>query len=127
MKHVGGNYNDLTIIEDKNMNQNNHSNTLKWKNLKCLKCGKTNIGWQTHCLLCQADLTDVEPHTVSYRLCQNCGAKLQLGEKFCTHCGTAVPKEEIPKKPKPQVAKCPNCGAALKSDAKFCTQCGTKV
>ena len=47
--------------------------------------------------------------------CNNCGAEVQDGMKFCFDCGTPVP----------QVKKCVSCGAELALKMKFCPECGT--
>lgn len=47
--------------------------------------------------------------------CQNCGAALTQGAKFCPECGTKV---ELPQK-----AACPHCGAEVQG-GKFCPECG---
>ena len=48
--------------------------------------------------------------------CNNCGAEVADGMKFCFDCGTPVP----------QVKKCVSCGAELSLKMKFCPECGTK-
>ena len=110
------------------MNQNNSLNTNKWKNLKCPKCGKTNIGWQTHCLLCGANLSESNSQNEPVYKCTSCSATVNKGQKFCTSCGSKLPEDLEPVvEETPEVKKCSNCGAALKADAKFCTKCGEKV
>ena len=47
--------------------------------------------------------------------CNNCGAEVADGMKFCFDCGTPVP----------QVKKCVSCGAELSLKMKFCPECGT--
>jgi class 3 adenylate cyclase len=44
--------------------------------------------------------------------CQNCGADLRPGAKFCDQCGAAT------------ASSCGSCGAELRSGAKFCDECG---
>ena len=46
--------------------------------------------------------------------CNNCGAEVADGMKFCFDCGTPVP----------QVKKCVSCGAELSLKMKFCPECG---
>ena len=62
--------------------------------------------------------------------CSVCAANLATGAKFCTSCGTPVPKEEE-KNPTVQeierVKTCSVCGEELIEGAKFCTHCGTPV
>ena len=48
------------------------------------------------------------------RICEQCGAELLDGAKYCTNCGKEYKEEKI----------CPNCNAPIKDDAKFCTKCG---
>ena len=104
----------------------NNKNNI-WKNLKCPKCGKTNIGWQTNCLICGANLlsSDIPKETV-YK-CPYCGAKVKKGQKFCTECGHKLPEKLEAVNEVPTEKRCPKCGAILKPGAKFCTQCGAKV
>lgn len=47
--------------------------------------------------------------------CQNCGAVLAKGAKFCLECGTKVERT--------QKITCPHCGALVQS-GKFCLECG---
>ena len=48
-------------------------------------------------------------------ICNNCGAEVADGMKFCFDCGTPVP----------QVKKCVSCEAELSLKMKFCPECGT--
>lgn len=50
--------------------------------------------------------------------CDNCGAELASGTKFCPKCGTKV--EEA------QKMFCPQCGNEIMPGAKFCTKCGAR-
>lgn len=50
--------------------------------------------------------------------CNNCGAELASGTKFCPKCGTKV--EEV------QKMFCPQCGNEIMPGAKFCTKCGAR-
>lgn len=47
--------------------------------------------------------------------CVKCGSAIAAGMKFCSECGTPVPK----------VSFCSNCGAELSVGVKFCASCGT--
>jgi RNA polymerase subunit RPABC4/transcription elongation factor Spt4 len=55
--------------------------------------------------------------------CEQCGAVLRAGVKFCSKCGSAVVSPKVPK----TEPTCSNCGNRLKANAKFCTKCGTAV
>jgi len=55
--------------------------------------------------------------------CQNCGAEIASGAKFCAECGAKISKQER----KPKVPTCPKCGAEIESGEKFCSECGAKV
>jgi len=54
--------------------------------------------------------------------CQNCGAALVPGLKFCGECGTKV---EAAQPPAPKV--CPTCGVEIAAGLKFCGECGTRI
>ncbi|MGO9452525.1 MAG: adenylate/guanylate cyclase domain-containing protein [Candidatus Binataceae bacterium] len=47
--------------------------------------------------------------------CSSCGFDNSGGGKFCTECGTPLPRS------------CPRCGAANASGAKFCAECGAST
>ncbi len=51
--------------------------------------------------------------------CENCGAQLSPGAKFCFNCG----KEVVA----PGTVVCPKCNAKLPAGAKFCFNCGAKL
>ncbi len=61
------------------------------------------------------NLSGENPGKENYTVCNNCGAKLKKGAKFCSECGEK------------QVLSCPNCGTEIKKNAKFCPECGTKL
>jgi RNA polymerase subunit RPABC4/transcription elongation factor Spt4 len=112
----------------------------------CGNCGATNVGVQNKCMICGAALPEGVPETPwqpqpaptavtappaagqPASACQNCGAPLEAGAKFCVRCGSAVSavattQAETPAAPAP--AACRNCGAILAADARFCISCGT--
>ena len=47
--------------------------------------------------------------------CSSCGLENSVGRKFCSECGTALPRA------------CPQCGAENASVAKFCGECGAPL
>jgi membrane protease subunit (stomatin/prohibitin family) len=49
--------------------------------------------------------------------CENCGASLAAGSKFCNQCGAKQEGQLF----------CSQCGAELSPGSKFCNNCGTKV
>ena len=110
------------------MNNEKNLNTLEGKSLKCPKCGNINIGWQTNCLICSADLMASEVQEESVYKCPSCNAIVEKGQKFCTSCGSKLPENpKVVVEDSENVKKCSNCGAELKQGAKFCTECGGKV
>ena len=85
-----------------------------------------------------------QPHEDNGIVCENCGAKLPEGAKFCLGCGQKiVPKgkkicpscnAELPEEAKfcfvccEKLEKtCSKCGAVIQPGAKFCLECGEKV
>lgn len=60
------------------------------------------------------------------RRCPNCGAAIPDDRRFCTACGSPLPRPSEPSDTGETVF-CTNCGAKLASDAAFCEKCGTKV
>jgi len=112
----------------------------------CGNCGATNIGAYNKCMICGASLPEGVAQTPreaqptpsptppgpaaeqAALACQNCGAPLEAGAKFCVRCGTSVtsnatPQAVAPAAPAP--AACRNCGAVLATEARFCISCGT--
>lgn len=61
---------------------------------------------------------DEEFENFSALHCNNCGAELASGTKFCPKCGTKV--EEA------QKMFCSQCGNEIMPGAKFCTKCGAR-
>ena len=47
--------------------------------------------------------------------CGQCGTLLAPAARFCSACGTAVPRD------------CPSCGLSVAPGARFCAQCGTAL
>ncbi|MCK5071377.1 MAG: zinc-ribbon domain-containing protein [Desulfocapsa sp.] len=95
----------------------NNSVTTEWKNLKCPRCKRTNIGWQKECLFCQTKLLVTSDSSSN---CINCGATIKKNQKFCLECGLKV---EISSK----APSCPQCGVETDEKQKFCFECGTKI
>lgn len=58
------------------------------------------------------------------RECPNCGADVGKDYRFCIHCGTKMPEEEVPVSDKPV---CEKCGAEAEEGAAFCINCGAKL
>lgn len=56
--------------------------------------------------------------------CQNCGAILLAGKKFCSECGSP---NISPEPVKEESTSCRNCGSPLVEGKKFCSECGAKV
>lgn len=55
-------------------------------------------------------------------ICENCGAELETGVKFCQECGNKVNPTE-----NSETVFCPNCGNKLTNKDYFCTECGTNL
>lgn len=55
------------------------------------------------------------------KYCNQCGAALADGARFCSECGTKVPTETPPKR------FCPSCGKKLPGESAFCPACGTRI
>lgn len=53
-------------------------------------------------------------------ICDNCGAILPVGAKFCSNCGQAIIVL-------PVVKYCRFCGSKLEENSKFCSQCGKQL
>ena len=51
--------------------------------------------------------------------CQNCGAELEEGVKFCRECGSKVIENKK--------RFCRECGTELPEGVKFCPECGANV
>lgn len=49
--------------------------------------------------------------------CENCGATLDPGDRFCAECGTKVQVD---------ASTCVSCGFKFEHPGKFCPRCGTK-
>lgn len=58
----------------------------------------------------------------SSSLCDNCGAKLKAGMRFCVLCGN-----DVSAKSKTKLYTCLKCGAVLDINLNFCNKCGTKI
>lgn len=47
--------------------------------------------------------------------CNQCGAPMEVGQRFCPRCGSSVS------------VSCPSCGKSIRAGDAFCSSCGTKV
>lgn len=58
------------------------------------------------------------------RVCPECGADVEKGQRFCCNCGTQIPEEK-----QPEVVKyiCEQCGTEAEEGSLFCTNCGAKI
>ena len=54
-------------------------------------------------------------HKTDSLACGQCGAALQVNDRFCRRCGA------------PATSLCPHCGHAAGADDRFCTACGTSL
>ena len=61
------------------------------------------------------------------KVCQNCGAEIELSVLHSPMCGTEQPQIQVQPQMQPAQAFCPGCGAPLAEGAKFCGKCGTKI
>lgn len=48
--------------------------------------------------------------------CQQCGASMEAGQRFCTKCGTPASSEA-----------CPSCGKNFRAGDHFCPVCGSRL
>ena len=86
--------------------------------LKDMKKELDALRVKTELMLDFEEEEDEEFENFSALHCNNCGAELASGTKFCTKCGTKV--EEA------QKMFCPQCGNEIMPGAKFCTKCGAR-
>ena len=56
-------------------------------------------------------------------ICDNCGASIKRGIKFCTKCGNSVPE----KKDTEIKRICRNCNIEYSNDVEFCGECGGRL
>ena len=86
--------------------------------LKDMKKELDALRVKTELMLDFEEEEDEEFENFSALHCNNCGAELASGTKFCPKCGTKV--EEA------QKMFCSQCGNEIKPGAKFCTKCGAR-
>lgn len=86
--------------------------------LKDMKKELDALRVKTELMLDFEDEEDEEFENFSALHCNNCGAELASGTKFCPKCGTKV--EEA------QKMFCSQCGNEIMPGAKFCTKCGAR-
>ncbi len=53
--------------------------------------------------------------------CPKCGWDNQAQARYCSHCGTALPRKKREK------VFCVECGAPNETSARFCRECGTEL
>lgn len=56
--------------------------------------------------------------------CQNCGASIAEGVKFCPDCGA---RQDLAAASAPAQNLCPFCGTELMPDSVFCDNCGKQI
>lgn len=86
--------------------------------LKDMKKELDALHVKTELMLDFEEEEDEEFENFSALHCNNCGAELASGTKFCPKCGTKV--EEA------QKMFCSQCGNEIMPGAKFCTKCGAR-
>lgn len=86
--------------------------------LKDMKKELDALRVKTELMLDFEEEEDEEFENFSALHCNNCGAELASGTKFCPKCGTKV--EEA------QKMFCSQCGNEIMLGAKFCTKCGAR-
>lgn len=86
--------------------------------LKDMKKELDALRVKTELMLDFEDEEDEEFENFSALHCNNCGAELASGTKFCPKCGAKV--EEA------QKMFCSQCGNEIMPGAKFCTKCGAR-
>lgn len=86
--------------------------------LKDMKKELDALRVKTELMLDFEEEEDEEFENFSALHCNNCGAELASGTKFCPKCGAKV--EEA------QKMFCPQCGNEIMPGAKFCTKCGAR-
>ena len=86
--------------------------------LKDMKKELDALRVKTELMLDFEEEEDEEFENFSALHCNNCGAELASGTKFCPKCGTKV--EEA------QKMFCSQCGNEIMPGAKFCTKCGAR-
>lgn len=59
----------------------------------------------------------IQPAHPLQTLCTQCGFENKTKAKFCSECGTALPRPNA----------CTSCGQINKPTAKFCSECGTQL
>lgn len=58
-------------------------------------------------------------------ICENCGAQIIDGAKFCQECGSEIKRDNPPEKE--EIKFCENCGNELAQNEAFCSQCGANI
>ncbi len=68
------------------------------------------------------DKTGAAVTSVSF--CPKCGAEIEGNDKFCSGCGSKLPKIAKQKQAK---KFCDQCGAKIETSDKFCASCGVEL
>jgi len=89
----------------------------------CPNCRAVNIGVQTHCLRCGADLSTAVRLTAPLRR--------STASQPAQTPGPARPPAAVPVQPRPSAPPtqpaCPGCGKAILPGQRFCPRCGTPL
>ena len=56
-------------------------------------------------------------------LCEECGAEVPAGDRFCVDCGAKLPEPEKTE----ESNVCAKCGKPIMGDARFCIYCGAPI